>query len=99
MTIIKLILSKLVVTIILFQEAGIDVQEMVCDIYNHFKNSTPRKLEFKEFCTFVEVDYKTILKHIRVRWLSLNTALERVLQLYKSLQSYFLSIGIILHRF
>lgn len=46
-----------------------------------------------EFCEFVEVEYATILKHINIRWLSLERVIERILKVYKGLKAYFESTG------
>ena len=43
---------------------------------------------YAEFC---DQEYRDILKHINVRWLSLGRAVERILLQYSSLRSYFLS--------
>ena len=71
----------------------IDVEEFIIDIYNHFVNSQPRKLELQEFCEFVSTDYKTVLKHVTTRWLSLERVLSRVMDLFGPLKSYFSSTG------
>lgn len=68
---------------------------MVTDVYGHFVNSTPKKNSLAEFCEFVDTEYKVLLKHVRTRWLSLNKVIERVLQMYEALKSYFLSTGIL----
>jgi len=44
-----------------------------------------------EFCVFCDIEYKEVIMHGSTRWLSLQKAVDRNLQLYKSLKSYFLS--------
>ena len=44
-----------------------------------------------EYCTFCDIEYRNIIKHVNVRWLSLEKAVYRVLQQYDGLRSYFLS--------
>ncbi|KAJ8369731.1 hypothetical protein SKAU_G00097590 [Synaphobranchus kaupii] len=47
--------------------------------------------ELKEFCTFVDLEHATLLGMSKTHWLSLGPAVERVLKLYRALQSYFSS--------
>ena len=46
---------------------------------------------FPDFCEFCGIEYLKILKHISVRWLSLENVVTRVLKLYEALVSYFKS--------
>ena len=43
------------------------------------------------FCIFCDQDYRTIIKHINTRWITLELAVERTLFQYESVKSYFLS--------
>ena len=52
--------------------------------------STCVYIDFAEFCN---VAYRKAIKHISVRWLSLQTAVERALLQYSALKYYFLSKG------
>ena len=61
------------------------IDSLLVDINTHFY----RKEEFKEFCDFVNITYKKILVHVETRWLSLLRVVERVLQLWPALVSYF----------
>ena len=45
-------------------------------------------MEYFDFC---EQDYQNILKHLSVRWLSLEKCAVKVLKKFPSLKSYFLS--------
>ena len=47
----------------------------------------------KEFCEFVDAYECNILCHIATRWLSLLPAIERVLQGWSALKSYFQTLG------
>jgi hypothetical protein len=49
--------------------------------------------EFKEFCDFIDVEYKQILGSVKTRWLSLQPAITRVISMCPALKSYFLSQG------
>ena len=72
---------------------GFDVDNFCIDCYYFFENSSKRKGVLSEFCEFVDVEFREILKlkHVNVRWLSLERAVSRILSQYESLKSYFLS--------
>jgi len=72
-------------------EVNFDIEELVIDIFYWFDKSTKRKSSLQEYCCFCDVQYRKIIKHISTRWLSLETAVERILKVYAGLRSYFLS--------
>lgn len=75
-----------------FQKAiDFDIEDLCIDLYYWFEKSTKRKKVLAEFCDFCDNDYREILRHVNVRWLSLEKAINRILQLYPSLESYFKS--------
>jgi hypothetical protein len=47
--------------------------------------------ELKEFCYFVDIEYKQVLGSVKTRWLSLQPAITRVIVMFPGLKSYFLS--------
>ena len=63
------------------------------DIFYHFDKSTKRKAELADYCTFCDVEFRRVLKHVSTRWLSLELVITRTLQQYPALRSYFLSDG------
>ena len=63
------------------------------DLFYWFDKSTKRKASLMEYCSFCDIDYREIVKHVNTRWLSLERAVSRVLQQYDALKSYFLSEG------
>lgn len=69
----------------------VGVDSILVDINTHFYLSVKRKEEFKEFCEFVDLTYKKILKHVQTRWLSLLRVISRMLDLWPALVSYFQS--------
>ena len=69
-----------------------DIKELLVDIYFQFDYSSKRKSLFVEFCEFCDQEYSKILKFHGVRWLGMSTCIERVLKLFPSLKSYFLSL-------
>ena len=48
-------------------------------------------MSLKEFAEFCCVDFKTVLKHCETRWLSLRRAINRTLDIWDLLLSYFTS--------
>ncbi|XP_058882410.1 uncharacterized protein LOC117972348 isoform X2 [Acipenser ruthenus] len=68
-----------------------DVEDVVVDIGYWFKASTKRKCRLDEFCVFCDTEYMAVIDHVSTRWLSLETAVVRILQLYRALVSYFKS--------
>lgn len=50
------------------------------DNYFYFDKSTKRKNELAEFFVFCNLEYRKILKHFSVRWLSLELTINRTLQ-------------------
>jgi hypothetical protein len=51
-----------------------------------------RAQTLKDFCDFVDVEYKNILGHTKTRWLSLMPAVKRIVVVYPALASYLLYI-------
>ena len=70
---------------------------MVVDIFYWFDKTTKRKATLREYCDFCNQEYRQIVKHVNTRWLSLERAVSRVLQQYRSLKSYFVSEGKQMH--
>lgn len=68
-----------------------DVEDVLVDLYYWFDKSTKRKNELSGFCEFCDVTYRAVVKHVSTRWLSLELAVQRALQQYPGLRSYFLS--------
>ena len=54
------------------------------DIFYYFDKSTKRKNALQGYAEFCDQEYRDILKHINVRWLSLERAVERILLQYSS---------------
>lgn len=73
--------------------SGFNVEEMAIDLFYWFDKSTKRKVALVEYCTFCDIAYRQVLKHVNTRWLSLETAVSRILQQYEGLKSFFLSEG------
>ena len=69
-----------------------DVEQFLVNIYFHFDYSSKRKNLLGEFCESCDQQYCKIIKFHSVHWLGLSTCIERVLKLFPSLKSYFLSL-------
>ena len=70
---------------------GFDVEDLAVDVSYWFDKSTKRKAGLEEFCIFCDTTYKEVIAHVSTRWLSLEQAINRILELYVSLASYFKS--------
>ncbi|XP_064422522.1 uncharacterized protein LOC135360046 [Latimeria chalumnae] len=73
--------------------SGFDVEDFCIDCYYYFDKSTKQKSYLDDFCMFCDVEYRQIMKHVHTRWLSLEVAINRLLQQYTALKSYFLSVN------
>lgn len=75
--------------------SGFNVEDLVIDLFYCFEKNTKRKASLGEYCTFCDIDYRQIIKHVNTKWLSWERAVGRLLQQYDALtcKSYFLSEG------
>ena len=73
------------------QLSNFNIEEILVNIYYHFDYSSKRKNLLADFCEFCDQEYCKILKFHSVRWLGTTRCLERLLRLFPSLRSYFLS--------
>ena len=44
------------------------------DLFVWFDKSTKRKSNLSEHCTFCDIDFRKIVKHVNTKWLSLERA-------------------------
>ena len=70
---------------------SMNIESIIIDVYYRFEKSSKRKGKLAEYFEFCNQDYQQILKHVSVRWLSLERCVDRVLKKLPSLKSYFLS--------
>ena len=68
-----------------------DVEGLVLKVYSEFSGCPQNCEELKEFFEFVELQYCKILRHVPTRLLSLLAAVERLLQCWPAIKSYFMS--------
>jgi len=69
----------------------IDIESIVCKVFGFFHIYTVRVETLKEFCKFIDIQYKEILFHSKTRWLSLQPVIDRIIAMFSALKSYFLS--------
>ncbi|CAF3468027.1 unnamed protein product [Rotaria sp. Silwood2] len=69
-----------------------DVEAALLKIYAHFCRSSFRSQELEKYFDFVEQEQKVILKHIRLRWLSLSPSIERLIVVHPVIKNYFLNL-------
>jgi hypothetical protein len=69
----------------------VDVEAILSKIFQYFHTYTVRVEEFKEFCDFVDIEYKQVLGSVKTRWLSLQPTITRVTDIFSGLKFYFLS--------
>ena len=70
------------------KQLPLPVDELLVDVHFHFSHSAKRK-EYKEFLEFTDVEPLKLLKHVSTRWLSLERCVNRFLQQWPALVSYF----------
>ena len=56
--------------------SGFNVDDLVIDLFYWFDKSTKRKAGMLEYCTFCDINYREIVKHVNTRWLSLERAIH-----------------------
>lgn len=69
----------------------IDAEVIIVKLFKFFHIYTVRVTELKEFCEFIDMEYRNLLSYSNTRWLRLQPALERVLQMFEPLKIYFAS--------
>lgn len=74
-------------------QLSVDIESLVLKIYSHFSVSASRREELRAFFAFVDIEWREILRHVCTRWLSLHPAVDRLLQSWPALTSYFRSLG------
>ena len=70
---------------------GLNVEDVCLDCFYWFKKSSKRKGKLLEYFEICNQEYQAVLKHLSVRWLSLQRCMERILKKFPSLRSYFAS--------
>ena len=63
---------------------GFDVEELAVDISYWFDKMYEKKPGLEEFCIFYNTAYRQVISRVSTRWLSLEKAVKRILELYES---------------
>ena len=66
------------------------VEDLCRDVYAHFHRSSKRQDVFKQFQAFFGVEPHKLLSPAQTRWLSLQECVNRILEQYVALNSYFI---------
>ena len=65
------------------------VEDLIRGIYSYFSISAKRTAEFKDYQVLHDLRPHKLLHPCQTRWLSLQSAVDRVLELWDALKSYF----------
>ncbi|KAK1879484.1 Catalase isozyme 1 [Dissostichus eleginoides] len=66
-------------------------QTNIGKLCKYFHIYTVRTESLKEYCDFVDIEYRRMLSHSKTRWLSLFPGIERMIQMFPALKAFFLS--------
>nr|XP_028566005.1 uncharacterized protein LOC114586556 isoform X1 [Podarcis muralis] len=69
----------------------LDVEGILFRIYQYFHIYRVRTGQLKEYCEFVDIEYKQLLSHNKTRWLSLFPSIARLIHLFPAVKAFFLS--------
>lgn len=70
-----------------------DVETIVLKVFKEFSISAKKNEHLKECFAFCDLEYQNILRHVTTRWLSLFKALDRLIQSWPAIKTYFLEQG------
>ena len=69
-----------------------ELEELVYSVFNHFSRSPKRRETFESFQDFVDCAKECILRPSSTRWLTLQNAVNRIIQQYNALFLYFTDV-------
>lgn len=69
---------------------NVEIENIMFKIYQYFHIYTVCTENLKEYGEFVDIQYRVLLSHSKTRWLSLFPGIERLLQMFPALKSFFL---------
>ena len=67
------------------------VESFVIKTYNSFASPAKKSEVLRDFCNFLDMEYRELLRHVPTRWLCLLPAIDRLLSCWPALKSYFIS--------
>jgi hypothetical protein len=69
-----------------------DIENVVLKIFRKFFNSAKKRKTLKECFEFCESDFREVIMHVPIQWLSLFKAVDRVILSWRPIKSYFLAL-------
>ena len=84
-------ISVIILLICIFLQRLFDVDELLTDIYFWFDKSSKIKNVLLKYTELCHTEFRQMIKHVNVRWLSIGRCVERTLQMYEALKGYFIS--------
>jgi hypothetical protein len=70
----------------------VDIKYIIFKISQYFHIYTVRSEQLKEYCDFVDIEYKKkLISHSTSRWLSLCPSSSRMIHIFPALTSFFVS--------
>ncbi|XP_032991851.1 uncharacterized protein LOC117038958 [Lacerta agilis] len=69
----------------------VDVESIIFKIYQYFHIYRVQTEQLKEYCEFVDTEYKKLLSHSKTRWLSSFPGITRLLHVFPAVRAFFLS--------
>ena len=75
------------------QMLEINFESLAVNLFNHFKIHAVRTATFKSVCDELDCVFMPLKSHSGTRFLSLNPAINRIIQMFEPLSEYFLSLS------
>ena len=69
------------------------IEDHCVDLHYWFEKSSRRKSALEEYCVFCDTEYAEVIRYASSIWLGLERCINRELQKYVALESYFKSEG------
>ena len=70
----------------------VDIEAIVVKIFKHFSIHTVRSEQLKELCSDLNEEYNPLKSYSGTRFLTLEPAVKRVIEMFESLEKYFLEL-------
>ena len=70
---------------------SLDVDQFANDLFGFFKLSAARREDLKEIQKLLDCEQRFLLRHVNSRWLTLNSVVKRIIEVYTSLIEYFIN--------
>lgn len=71
---------------------GSDAEKLTIELFYWFKRSAARREDFHEVQIDLELNENFLIRHVSCRWLTLQPAIERILQQWLAVTKYFRSL-------